>query len=160
MLQWSLLVSSVISANKNLTQISFKEPLIITSWKLNKLSVSETLNLQRRLQDSLQRTWRKSLSLDWIPVKKARTFPLKEYYVGLRWARVVHRAIKSFKQELTNIYDILTIAEPKWRYLWLRTFLLKVKKLSFVPFNNPSVKENITETKLSEITKIFCVKNI
>ena len=62
--------------------------------------------------DSLQRTWRKSLSLDWIPVKKARTFPLKEYYVGLRWARMVHRAIKTFKQELTNIYDILTIVEP------------------------------------------------
>ena len=41
-----------------------------------------------------------------------KTFPLKECYVGLRWARVVHRAIKTFKQELSNIYDILTIAEP------------------------------------------------
>ena len=43
-------------------------------------------------------TWKNSLSHDWIPVEKAKTFPLREFYVGLRWVRVVKRAIKYFKE--------------------------------------------------------------
>ena len=72
---------------------------------------SEMLDLQKRLKDSLDRTWKNSLSHDWIPVKKAKTFPLREFYVGLRWGRVVKRAIQNFKQELTSIYDIFAIED-------------------------------------------------
>ena len=70
------------------------------------------MDLQNRLKDSLDRTWKNSLSHDWIPVEKAKTFPLREFYVGLRWVRVVKRAIQNFKQELTSIYDIFDIAYP------------------------------------------------
>ena len=71
--------------------------------------------MQLRLKDSLDRTWKNSLSHDWIPVEKAKTFPLREFYVGLRWVRVVKRAIQNFKQELTSIYDILEIEDPGGR---------------------------------------------
>ena len=60
-------------------------------------------------------TWKNSLSHDWIPVEKAKTFPLREFYVGLRWVRVVKRAIKNFKQELKSIYDILEIVDVTGR---------------------------------------------
>ena len=64
-------------------------------------------------------TWKNSLSHDWIPVEKAKTFPLREFYVGLRWVRVVKRAIQNFKQELNSIYDILEMLDstekPKFR---------------------------------------------
>ena len=69
------------------------------------------LDLQQRLKDSLDRTWQNSLSHDWIPVDKAKTFPLREFYVGLRWVRVMKRAIENFKQELTSIYDIFDIED-------------------------------------------------
>ena len=50
---------------------------------------------------------------------KAKTFPLREFYVGLRWIRVVKRAIQNFKQELNSIYDILEMLDsterPKFR---------------------------------------------
>ena len=78
-------------------------------------SHSEMLDLQQRLKDSLERTWKNSLSHDWIPVEKAKTFPLRDFYVGLRWVRVVKRAIENFKQELTSIYDIFDIADPSDR---------------------------------------------
>ena len=55
------------------------------------------------------------MSHDWIPVEKAKTFPLREFYVGLRWVRVVKRAIQNFKEELKSIYDILEITDPTGR---------------------------------------------
>ena len=73
--------------------------------------LSEVLDLQLRLKDSLDRSWKNSLSHDSIPVEKAKTFPLREFYVGLRWVRVVKRAIQNFKQELNSIYDILEIVD-------------------------------------------------
>ena len=73
------------------------------------------LDLQRRLKDSLDRTWKNSLSHDWIPVEKAKTFPLREFYVGLRWVRVVKRAIQNFQRELTSIYDIFDIVDTSER---------------------------------------------
>ena len=73
------------------------------------------LDLQQRLKDSLDRTWKNSLSHDWIPVEKAKTFPLKEFYVGLRWVRVVKRAIQNFQRELTSIYDIFDIVDTSER---------------------------------------------
>ena len=74
---------------------------------------SEILDLQLRLKDSLNMTWKNSLSHDWIPVEKAKTFPLREFYVGLRWVRVVKRAIRNFKEELKSFYDILEIVGLK-----------------------------------------------
>ena len=71
--------------------------------------------MQCRLKDSLERTWKNSLSHDWIPVEKAKTFPLREFYVGLRWVRVVKRAITNFQQELKSIYDILEIVDQTGR---------------------------------------------
>ena len=59
------------------------------------------------------------MSHDWIPVEKAKTFPLREFYVGLKWVRVVKRAIQNFKQELNSIHEILEMLDsterPKFR---------------------------------------------
>ena len=55
------------------------------------------------------------MSHDWIPVEKAKTFPLREFYVGLRWERVVKKAIKNFRKELKSIYDIFEIMDSPGR---------------------------------------------
>ena len=70
------------------------------------------LDLQRRLKFSLERAWRNSLSNDWVPKERARTFPLRHFYVRLRWVNVVQRAIQNFRKELTEINDILEIMDP------------------------------------------------
>ena len=44
-------------------------------------------------------------------MEKAKTFPLREFYVGLRWVRVVKRATDNFRQELTNVYDIFDMVD-------------------------------------------------
>ena len=43
---------------------------------------------------------------------------------------MVHRAIKTFKQELTNIYDLLTIVEPSEEPK-ATNILIEGEKLSF-----------------------------
>ena len=48
-------------------------------------------------------------------MEKAKTFPLREFYVGLRWVRVVKRAIQNFNKELSSIYDILDAVDPSER---------------------------------------------
>ena len=54
-------------------------------------------------------TWRNSLSHDWISEDKAKTFPLMEYYTGLRWTRTVKRALENTQEKLSSIFDILSI---------------------------------------------------
>ena len=79
------------------------------------IHLSEIMDLQVRLKTSSDRTWRNSLSHGWMPVEKAKTFPLREFYLGLRWVRVVKRAIQNFNTELNSIYDILDIVDPRER---------------------------------------------
>ena len=50
-----------------------------------------------------------------MPVEKAKTLPLREFYVGLRWVRVMKRAIQNFNKELSSIYDILDAVDPSER---------------------------------------------
>ena len=54
-------------------------------------------------------TWRNSLSHDWISPDKAKTFPLMEYYTDLRWTRTVKRALVNAQENLSSIFDILSI---------------------------------------------------
>ena len=51
------------------------------------------------------------MSHDWISSEKAKSFPLRKFYVGLRWSKMVKGALKNYKQKLTNIYEILTAAD-------------------------------------------------
>ena len=100
------------------------------------------LDLQERLKESLDRTWKNSLSHDWIPVEKAKTFPLREFYVGLRWVRFMKRAIDNFKQELASIYDIFDIEKTsdkpkatnilvtgKSRYNWTNLYAAQFRRI-------------------------------
>ena len=48
---------------------------------------------------------------DWISPEKAKSLPLLEFYVGLRWKKVV-KALKNYKKDMTSIYDILKIIDP------------------------------------------------
>ena len=51
------------------------------------------------------------MSHDWISPEKAKSFPLRKFYVGLRWTKMVKGALKNYKQKLTSIYEILTAAD-------------------------------------------------
>ena len=108
---------------KSLSDIYIQQKYIPYLSDKHFLYFPEILDLQLRLKDSLNMTWKNSLSHDWIPVEKAKTFPLREFYVGLRWVRVVKRAIQNFKQDLNSIYDILDMPDsterPKFRKILL-----------------------------------------
>lgn len=73
-------------------------------------SFSEIVDMQKRLKWALERIWKNAPTHDWIPLSKAKTFSLKDYYVGLRWQREVKRALENYRVELTNMRDILKIA--------------------------------------------------
>ena len=51
------------------------------------------------------------MSHDWIPRHKAQTFPLRDFYVDLKWSRQVRRAMQSTKQSMETINDVLQIPE-------------------------------------------------
>ena len=108
------------------------------------MNLLEILDLQLRLKDSLDMTWKNSLSHDWIPVEKAKTFPLREFYVGLRWVRVVKRAIKNFKQELKSIYDILEIVDITGRP---KAINILVTGSFVIHFNSIITKRHLKHTK-------------
>ena len=50
------------------------------------------------------------LNHDYMPADQAKSFSLREFYVGLRWARMVSRAMHNIKKEMTSIYDVLDVA--------------------------------------------------
>ena len=74
-------------------------------------SHSEFAELQRKLRVSLHRRWKHALTHDWISAEKAKSLPLLEFYVGLRWKKMV-KALENYKEKLTSIYDILKIFVP------------------------------------------------
>ena len=67
--------------------------------------------IQRLLSISLDKSWKNCMSHDWIRSEKAKSFPLHEYYVNLRWTKKVKRAIMNEFEELTSIYDIMESAD-------------------------------------------------
>ena len=60
------------------------------------------------MRNSLHNTWKNALVLDWIPEEKAKSLSLLQFYVGLRWTKIIQGLQKS-KQELSSIYDILNL---------------------------------------------------
>ena len=68
---------------------------------------------QYRLKDSLARTWKNSLSNDWVVERKRQTFSLVEFYQPLQCVSLVKGAIENYKRNLSTIYDIFEINNPK-----------------------------------------------
>ena len=66
--------------------------------------------LQRRLKRSLTRTWKHALTLDWISPDIAKSLPLLEYYVGLRWTKLV-KALTNYTEEMTSIMDVFKVID-------------------------------------------------
>ena len=75
------------------------------------LYFTDMKEIQRLLSISLDKTWKNCMTHDWIRSEKAKSFPLHEYYVKLRWSKMVKRAMKDQFEELDSIYDILDPAE-------------------------------------------------
>ena len=74
------------------------------------LLFTEFIKLQSKLKLSLERTWKHALVLDWLSPDKAKSLPILEFYVGLRWTKTV-KALKNYKVELQSIYDILRVVD-------------------------------------------------
>ena len=55
--------------------------------------------------------WKNSLTSDWLPHGKARRFPHKEFYIDLKCTKDVKTAMTTYRQTLTNIYDVLKVSE-------------------------------------------------
>ena len=69
----------------------------------------EIEKIQKLTKRALDMTWRNSLSHDWISPDKAKTFPLMEYYTDLRWNRSVKRALLNTQENLSSIFEILSL---------------------------------------------------
>ena len=70
----------------------------------------EFTTLQKRLKESLHRTWKNALRHDWIPEEVAKTLPVMEFYTGVRWTKMV-KALKNYKKEMMSIYDIFNVID-------------------------------------------------
>ena len=62
--------------------------------------------VQKLTRESLERNFKNALSHDWIPRKKAKTFPLKEFYVELKWTRTVKGAIRNTKTRIGSLHEM------------------------------------------------------
>ena len=67
------------------------------------------------MKQSIQRTWKNGLVLDWFSPEKAKKIPLLEHYVGLRWTKVT-KGFENHQENLTSIYDLLRVRTPEGKH--------------------------------------------
>ena len=65
--------------------------------------------VRTHLKESLRRRCRNYLSHDWLPKDKARSFPLKKYYVELDWMRKLKKALRDEQIPMNRIHDIFLL---------------------------------------------------
>ena len=73
------------------------------------------MELQSQVRESIQRTWKNGLVLDWFSPQKAKTMPLLEHFVGLRWTKV-GKGFENYKENLTSVYDLFRVRTPKVKH--------------------------------------------
>ena len=61
------------------------------------------------MKASLRMRSRNALSTDWLWDDKAKKFPLREYFVGLKQRKKITRALRDTYQKLKRIQDILNV---------------------------------------------------
>ena len=61
---------------------------------------------RRYNKESLRRRLRNFLSTDWLPHEKAKTFPLRGYYVNLDWLKKIKKAMKDELVPMSRIHDL------------------------------------------------------
>ena len=64
------------------------------------------VEIQKHTRDSLKWNLKNALSHDWIPRDRAKTFPLKDFYVELKWTRTVKGAIRNTKTTIGKIHEM------------------------------------------------------
>ena len=84
---------------------------VYLTYKLINVAFVEIETIQKLTRRALDMTWRNSLSHDWISEDNAKTFPLMEYYTDLRWTRTVKRALQNVQENLSSIFDILSLPQ-------------------------------------------------
>ena len=57
----------------------------------------------------MRRRCKNALSTDWLTQDKAKTFPLRDYYVGLKQNKKIRKALRDTKVDLERIHDIFDI---------------------------------------------------
>ena len=50
------------------------------------------------------------MKLDWISPDIVKSLPLLEYYVGLRWTKLV-KALTNYTEEMTSIMDVFKVID-------------------------------------------------
>ena len=63
----------------------------------------------KHLKSSLGRRCKNALSTDWLWDERARKFPLREYFVGLKQRKKIRQALRDRYQKLKRIHDILNV---------------------------------------------------
>ena len=65
-------------------------------------------DIQTYTKESLRRRLRNYLSNDWLPVNKAKSFPLKRFYVELNWTKTI-KGLRDTQEPMNRIHDIFTL---------------------------------------------------
>ena len=75
--------------------------------------IAEIAEIKKLTKTSLDRQWKNCLSHDWISAGQKPGFPLREFYVELKWSREVRKARGKTKKAMASIYDILDVADAE-----------------------------------------------
>ena len=81
-------------------------------FNLKCLLFADVAEIQKQTRDSLERNFKNALSHDWIPHDRAKTFPLKDFYVNLEWRRKVKGAIRNTKTRIGSLHEMLNSTMP------------------------------------------------
>ena len=74
--------------------------------ELNLFHVTEFAEIQRWNKESLIFRCRNSLSHDWLPEERARSFSLRGYYVNLNWLKIIKHVMSDERVPMRRIHDI------------------------------------------------------
>ena len=62
--------------------------------------------LQKHLKEAMYRRCRNFLSTDWLPVEKAKSFQLQDYYVEGTWLKHVNTARRFHKDKMEDLQEV------------------------------------------------------
>ena len=99
-------------------------------------------DIQTYTKESLRRRLRNYLSNDWLPVNKAKSFPLKRFYVELNWTKTI-KGLRDTQEPMNRIHDIFTLTIVSSAVTVLVRGMLQTKVSDYIEHSKWLICHNI-----------------
>ena len=109
-------------------------------------------DIQTYTKESLCRRLRNYLSNDWLPINKAKSFPLKQFYVELNWTKKI-KGLRDRQEPMNRIHDIFTLNIGSSAVTVLVRGMLQIKDSAYIEHIHIDLRSVHTKCLLAHFIK-------